>query len=55
MCGRYIPDWGMWEDGANFAASLWTSAMTDCEVDACIYEVGLHERLVIHNFAPISL
>ena len=31
-------------DGANFASSLWTSARADCEVDAGIYEVGLHGK-----------
>ena len=39
----YKPDWGMWEDGANFASSLRTSVRADCEVDAGIYEVGLHD------------
>ena len=42
--GRYKPDWGMWIDGINFASSLWTSARADCEVDAGIYEVGLHGK-----------
>ena len=35
----YKPYWGMWKDGTNFVASLWTSGRTDCEVDAGIYEV----------------
>ena len=39
----YKPEWGMWKDVDNFASSLWTSARTDCEVDAGIYEVGLHD------------
>ena len=42
--GRYKPDWGMWKDGTNFVASLlWTGARADCEVDAGIYEVCLHD------------
>ena len=35
----YKPYWGMWEDGTNFVASLWTSGRADCEVDAGFYEV----------------
>lgn len=34
----------MWKDGTNFVASLWTSGRRDCEVDAGIYEVGLHGK-----------
>ena len=40
----YKPYLGMWKDGANFASSLRTSARADCEVDAGIYEVGLHGK-----------
>ena len=29
-------------DDINFVALLWRSARADCEVDAGIYEVGLH-------------
>ena len=50
-CGVYKPKWvdykpylGMWKDDINFVASLWTSARTDCEVVAGIYEVGLHGK-----------
>ena len=41
---NYKPYWGMWMDDINFVASLWTSARTDCEVVAGIYEVGLHGK-----------
>ena len=34
----------MWEDVANFASSLRTSGRADCEVEAGIYEVGLHGK-----------
>ena len=49
--GRYKPDWGMWMDGINFASSLWTSARADYEVDAGIYEVGLHDMGFFLTFA----
>ena len=50
--GRYKPDWGMWKDGTNFVASLlWTGARADCEVDADIYEVGLHDMGYFITFA----
>ena len=35
----YKPYWGMWKDGTNFVASLWTSRRADCEVEAGFYEV----------------
>ena len=35
----YKPYWGMWEDGTNFVASLWTSGRAYCEVEAGFYEV----------------
>ena len=35
----YKPYWGMWKDGTNFVASLWTSGRRDCEVEAGFYEV----------------
>ncbi len=44
----------MWNDGDNFAAaiaSLWVSAMTDCEVDGGVYEVGLHDMGCMLTFA----
>ena len=41
--GRYQPYWRKWMDGIIFVASLWTSGRADCEVDAGIYEVGLHD------------
>ena len=47
----YKPYWGMWEDGATFVASLWTSGRADCEVDAGIYEVGLHDMGYFLTFA----
>ena len=47
----YKPYWGMWKDGTNFVASLWTSGRTDCEVDAGIYEVGLHDMGYFLTFA----
>ena len=57
-CGVYKPMWvdykpylGMWENGTNFVASLWTSARRDCEVDAGIYEVGLHDMGYFLTFA----
>ena len=57
-CGIYKPIWvdykpylGMWKDGANFVASLWTSGRRDCEVDAGIYEVGLHDMGYFLTFA----
>ena len=50
-CSIYKPKWvdyklywRMWMDDINFVASLWTSARTDCEVVAGIYEVGLHGK-----------
>ena len=43
-CVDYKPYWGMWKDGTNFVASLWTSGRRDCEVEAGFYEVWLHER-----------
>ena len=48
---RYKPNWGMWEDVANFASSLRTSGRADCEVDAGIYEVGLHDMGYFLTFA----
>ena len=57
-CSVYKPKWvdyklywGMWEDGIIFVASLWTSARTGCEVDAGIYEVGLHDMGYFLTFA----
>ena len=57
-CSIYKPMWvdykpylGMWKDGANFASSLRTSARADCEVDAGIYEVGLHDMGYFLTFA----
>ena len=49
--GRYKPDWRMWMDDINFASSLWTSGRADCEVDAGIYEVGLHDMGYFLTFA----
>ena len=50
-CGVYKPMWvdykpylGMWKDGTNFVASLWTSGRADCEVEAGIYEVWLYGK-----------
>ena len=43
--------WGMWMDDINFVASLWRSARRDCEVDAGIYEVGLHDMGFFLTFA----
>lgn len=44
------------ESGGNPAdllsiASLWVSAMTDCEVDGGVYEVGLHDMGCMLTFA----
>ena len=57
-CGIYKPIWvdykpylGMWKDGANFVESLWTSGRADCEVEAGIYEVGLHDMGYFLTFA----
>ena len=57
-CGVYKPKWvdyklywGMWEDGTNFVASLWTSGRRDCEVEAGFYEVGLHDMGYFLTFA----
>lgn len=42
--GIYKPYWAVRRIGRNFVASLWTSARTDSEVVAGIYEVGLHGK-----------
>ena len=47
----YKPYWAVRRIGCNFAEPLGTSARMDCEVEAGIYEVGLHDMGYSLTFA----